>query len=244
MKSSNIILLVAGIVFLASLTAYNFSVKNEYLRVNYKDPFYEYSKLKFKDFDKIEIKAGNLVDLKIVQKPEFDFRVNKRLEDDFLITQTGSTISIGIKDSTKRSYYYPKSIVIFCPYLKELKVDAQMTLNNNGDGKEVPGYLYQGDRQIVLEGFSLDSLSVVQGIFNTVKLSRNKIGRLVAITGGKVNGGSKLVVGADNEIRSANFSISNHNQLSLKGGRIDDLQLNPADSASVELQGNALSLLK
>ena len=244
MKSSNLTLLVAGTVFLAALTIYNFSLKAEYLRADFKDPFYGYSKLAFKNFDKIDIKAGNLLGVKIIKGDKFDVRVDDDIKDDLSIIQNGGTLSIAVKDTTQRAYYYLQGLTIFCPTLRELRVDAQKTVFHDRENRRVIEYQKQDDQRILMEMFSLDSLTIVQGINNTVKLNRNRIGMLKALTGREGMWGSKLIIEGDNVIKSADISIFNGNHLALKVAQIEDLNLNPSDSSSVELHGRALKLLK
>ena len=243
MKNSNKIILFATIALLSTLIAYNFSLKAEYLTSKYKDPFYNYTTLNYKAFSKVKIGAGNLLDVKIVKGDKFDIKVQKRVELSLTVKKNGSLLTINVKDTTAYFRAGDKAILITCPTITDLAIDAQRTTFYNSRDSSISEYQDQYDRKVILEGFSLQKLNIIQGRNNTVKLNRNTIGRLTALTGNNDKMGSKLIVGSDNLIEEAHLSTNNKNELVLNT-TIKNLHLNYTDSASITLQGSALSLLK
>ncbi|MBC7914818.1 MAG: hypothetical protein H7Y07_11930, partial [Pyrinomonadaceae bacterium] len=73
MKTSNILMTIALLIFLGSLVAYNFGLKAEYLTVkkrglnqyNKDNRFNNYDRIPVSNFDDIDIKAGNALNINI-----------------------------------------------------------------------------------------------------------------------------------------------------------------------------------
>ena len=243
MKTSNKLLVLAVVVLLASITSYNFSLKAEYNKRAFISEFYEYNKLNFKDFNEIEVKGANILDLKILQSDTFVVRMRKRFAPRFTIEQSGRKLVISLVNN-EDSYSSEKEIVIFCPKLNRLVLDGVNTNYYNSKDSMITAFSEQDWRRTVVEGFEIDSLNIALGVNNTLKLNNNKIKQLYVNVGEKQKSGSKLIIWKDNVIEDAFFDIADKNELQLISPQIENLKYIYADGATISLTGKAHSLLK
>jgi hypothetical protein len=99
MKTSNIIFTLAIVLFFGMLMSYNFQLKAEYVKGDFRSPFYGYKKLKFKNFDKININAGNAIVVKVSAGKENAVYVQDELKDQIKLSELNKTLSIDAEAS-------------------------------------------------------------------------------------------------------------------------------------------------
>src|SRR5437764_8791518 len=92
-KTSNKLIIIALVVTLVSLVAYDFLLKAEYRSGNYKIPFKNYVTLNWKDFDIVDINASTAANVKLVQGP-FSVRVEQYAAEYVQVKQKGNRLEI------------------------------------------------------------------------------------------------------------------------------------------------------
>ncbi len=244
MKASNKVLLVALIALLISITLYNFELKAEYEKSEFKMEFYSYNKLDYKNFDEIEVNAGNLIDLKIIKAEKFDIRLHKYYNTPFKVSQKQNRLIIDVTDSLNSPRMSgEKAMVVFCPKLSRLKIKGQIMTFQKNDRlvTEVPR---NGDSATELSGFNLDSLDLTLESKCCLKLAGNKIGYLNAIIGNESDAGAKFTVNDKNVIKDASIQVKGKNELSLSDPKIEHLNYSYSKESTISLTGASHSLLK
>lgn len=255
MKTSNKLLLSALIIFLISLTIYNFALKAEYLTNNYKLPYLNYNKTKIKGFTEIQLNAANMMNVELKQGP-FAIYIGKRNDDSVQIDKVGNRLIINLNlqekpemrsdDGSKEKFineHRYNNIIIVCPNLSLLKTDDAFLVK----GKKLEKYNYtngspyDSHRMISLEMFKLDSLTLMQTGRSQVSLSANVIKSIKADVGRQ----SSIII-RNNIIESMALDIRAGGELSL--GKLEGFKPNLptkfkyqfSDSSSVTLNGATL----
>jgi hypothetical protein len=246
MKTSNKLMLSALIIFLVSLTIYNFALKAEYLTGKYRDPYKDFKKIDIKDFDEIELNATDLMYVTIKQG---DYAIQQRNTDDPIkFTKVGRRLIVNMDFTTQPERIMgfnrgQNKIVIECPNLKALTTNGHIILVNgklpkklNWDS-EYPGY-WNGEYSVTVKKFTLDSLFVeLSG--GVMQLDSSKVQSL------KVNTWmhSKIHISGSNNIRKANLQINQWSIGELGYLTIPELTYHVSDSASVMFSGTAIKSL-
>jgi hypothetical protein len=245
MKTSNLLLLSALIIFLVSLGIYNSALKAEYLTGNYKKPFKNYTVQNFKDFDEIEINAANQMDVNITSGTNA-VRVAKNATDQIKITQKGKKLIINMvyPQDNRKSWF--NSVMISCPKLVSVKTHAFYTNNGkriieNENNEDNNNYNYH---EVTITGFKQDSLHIEQDNASKVILKNNNINWLSVLTGTTVNATPKLKIDKGNSIQKADMQIGEKTELDINNVYIPQLKYHFSDSAKVVLSGIALKSLK
>jgi len=252
MKTSNKLLIAAGVFLLACLVGYDFTLKTEYDKGAYKSRFYQMTALKFTNFKIINHKAGNCLGLRVEQGDNYGVWVSNNYKDMVEITQNGQTLTI--KYSGKDFYNLGdySGIIITCPVLNELTAMPALI-------PKISDYGYDGN--IEIEGFkqtvpmtlksnqsinftmdynSLSELNVSMGN-NVYAPGRyyDRANNLIA-----VNGKPQLYIGSSNSIKVANLNMQGGSQLNLQGPVIGKPNYQLADNATITLSGSSLKLVQ
>jgi len=244
MKASNKVLLVALILLLTSLTLYDFELKAEYEKGEFKKEFYLYDKLNHKDFDEIEVNAGNLLDLKIVRADKFDIRLRKYYNKPFKISQKKNKLVIDVTDSLNSPWMSgEKAMVIFCPKLTRLTIRGQvMTFRDRN--RTITEMIRNNNAFTELIGFTDDSLNLKLGSKCYLSFTGNNVKNLNAIIGDDTGGGAEFTINGSNVIGNASFQIKGKNELRLDNPKIEHLNYTYSKDATITLSGAAHSFLK
>jgi len=242
MKTSNKLIIVALLLVVVSLVWYDYLLKAAYESGAYRDPYHNFTSLKFKNFDTVDIVSSTATNVKFIQGP-FSVRVDPNALSYTFIKQNGRRLQINaVFEYNYYSDLNPYIVVISCPKLSELNADATYRSNN----KQVTDTIVREEwrmRGVLIEGFSQDSLAINQDYGSTVVMSNNNIGILKATTGQSPKSGSKLTILADNQFRSAKLNILNNSKLLLANALIGDLNYHLADSAKLIVTGKAQNLI-
>ncbi|CAN5285136.1 hypothetical protein BH09BAC6_BH09BAC6_25960 [soil metagenome] len=243
MKTSNKLFLAALLVFVAALAIYDLGLRDSYLVRRDKGPYGNFTDLKLKNFNAIDLQASTIANIKLVQGP-FKVLIDPAALDRVRVTQEGATLHIAA--NFKGEYYndgYPYVLVISCPGIKAFTANAKYTKNNGQPVTDTIVHEEWNFRQCLIEGFMQDSLAIVQDYGSTVNLSGNQIRALNAVVGTSELSGSKLVVLNNNQIKNASLNILNRSRLIMNGRSIQNLNYNLADSAKMILTGGAQNIL-
>jgi hypothetical protein len=243
MKTSNKLVLVALLLTLVSLCYYNYLLKKAFISGKYKDPYANFVTLKFKDFDTIDVVSSTAANIKFVQGP-FSVRIDTNFMDYAKVRQTGGRLQINAVFES--GYLYnpnPYVLVISCPKLSQVIANATYQANN----KTVTDTIVREDwnmRQVLIDGFKQDSLSIRQDYGSTVVFANNNIKWLNVATGKSKGSGSKTIVLKRNQFGEATFNIGNNSKLVLNDATINKLDYHLADSTQIIFNGAAKNKFK
>jgi hypothetical protein len=242
MKTSNILLLSALIIFVISLGIYNTALKAEYLTGSYKDPYKNFTTLNFKDFDQIQVNAASQIDLTVNKGPEI-VRVSKSSYDYVKISQKGKTLIIDVVYN--KGNHFGNELLISCPQLKSIKAYGVYTDDHK---KIVQNSRYdkyaRASNDLVIQGFDQDSLLIEQDNLTSIALKRNKLKLLKSIIGNTAGATPVLEINETNAIQKAELKVNQKGELHLDNIYIPQLTHQFGDSTKLTFLGAALKNLK
>ena len=243
MKTSNKLIIVAFIMLLSAIVAYDYLIKVEYDSGRYKDPYNNFATLKFKNFDKVDVRSTSAVNVKFVQGP-FNVKVDSSALEFARFKQEGSHLIISAE--FKDDYVYnrnPYLVIVSCPKLNAINTDAIFKQGK----KQIIDTIYRADwnmRQNLIEGFTEDSLSINQSHGSNLILSANHIGVLKAVVGLNKGSFAGLIILKNNVVQKASADVLNKSSLSVYSKTIGNLKYHLADSAKITLTGSAQEVIK
>jgi len=243
MKTSNKLIIAGLLLLLIAVIVYDYQIKAAYDSRSYKNPYLEFTTLKFRDFDTVDVISSTAANVKFVQGP-FKVSVDSNTLEFVRIKQKGSRLQVTA--NFEHDYQYnpnPYILVISCPKLSEANISATYTAN----GKPVIDTVVKEEwnmRRVLIDGFKEDNLSVRQDYASTVILSNDIIGSLQVTTGESVGSGSKLIIQKSNHFHKAAIDILNKSNFYLNDAFIEDLHYHLADSARMIINGAAQKLIE
>jgi hypothetical protein len=237
MKKSTKIFTAAVLVLLVSLAIYDFDLRSVYLKGDYKEPYYSFERRNFTSFDRIQLDAATVVNLKIEQGP-FDVRSNPLTSGFLKIKQQNGTLHIAVEfPEHYQGLNAPYAIYVRCPNLKLLKVNALYTFGGHPNTDTVARDLDW--KPTLINGFKADSMRIEEDYAANVRLENNQINTLNVIAGLSRHAASGISIGAGNQIQKANFDIRNHGQLRLQATINGTSNYHIADGAHLYIDGTA-----
>jgi len=243
MKTSIKLLLAAFLVVAIALFAYDKMVIAEYHTGTYKDAFRNYTDLKFKDFDTINVNSISAANVKFEQGP-FRVRLCPGGDDFTRLSQDGKTLNINaVFKHAYQNNGYPYILVISCPKIAELKTNARYG-TNGGFYIDTVVRNEWNMRKIWIEGFTQDSMVIREDYASRVFLSNNKIGNLNAAIGLSPASGSQLNILEKNQFGSVDLDIGNKSTLLINSVPKNNFKCHLADSARIILTGASQIILK
>jgi hypothetical protein len=243
MKTSNKLIIAALLLILVSLICFDYSLKKEFVSGRYKDTYRSFVTLKFKNFDVVDINSSTAVNVKFVQGP-FSIKIDSNALEYARIKQQGKLLQIDADfEQNYRFNPHPYILVISCPKLVEVNTNAAYTANH----KLVIDTIVRDDwnmRQVLIEGFKQDSLSISQDYGSTVVLANDHIRSVNAVVGKSEGSLSKIIIQKSNQFQDITLDIRNKSKLLLNDAVIHQLNYHLADSAKLILTGAAQNILK
>ena len=232
MKTSNKLFIAAILIIIASMVAFDFALRAEYLKGNYKSQFYGMQKLNFKDFNKIDNRVANRVNLKIMYGINFTIWANNNIKDYIKISKNGSELIIDSLSSQKSNpnHFYAE-ITIICPSLNKVVTSSKSVGNS-----------YE-DAATNLQGFNLQNLNLIINNSTHINLENSKIGNLQANVGSNLTQHAYLFIASNNQIENATIDVPGKNQLVIENPKINKSNFTISDSANVSLGGSILKQL-
>jgi hypothetical protein len=242
MKASNKFLFAAAVFTLLSLVFYDLLLKAAFRSGDYADPYKNFVTLKFKDFNVLDLHSSTAANVKIVQGP-YSIRMDENATGFVRVREEGSRLQINASfDGNYQSNSNQYIFLISCPRLSEVITNASYRANNT----EVTDTIVREDwnmRQVLIDGFSQDSLRISQDYGSTVVLANNHIRAISAVVGRSQGSGSNLIIQTSNEFGNATLDIQNNSKLFLDNARIQNLSYQLSDKAKLIITGNAKNLL-
>lgn len=243
MKTSNKLVISAVFLILASLFIYDLMLRTEFRTGTYKIPYRNYTELKFKDFDTINVKSVSAANVRFEQGP-FRVRIAPRADEFTRVSQDKKTLNIEAifkhdYESSPNDYL----VIISCPKIAQLKTSAWYGTNGRSYIDTIVNDQWNM-RKVLVNGFKQDSLTISQDYGSRVFLSNSRIGFLKAAIGLSPKSGSQLNILNNNQLDNINLNIGNRSTLIINSVAGSKFNYHLADSARVTLAGAALNILK
>ena len=242
MKTSNKLIIAALLLLLVSLIAYDYKLKDAYDSGSYKNPYREFTTLKFKDFDAVDVTSSIAANVKFIQGP-FKVIIDSNALEYVKVKQQGKRLQITVHFEHDYPFNHnPYVLVISCPKLVELYTNTLYTQDRK---RVIDNELREewNTRLVLMEGFEEDSLFIKQDYASAVVLSGNRIKSVRAVTGESPGSVSRLTVLKSNHFGHANIDILNNSSLFLNDAAIQNLSYHLADSARIIVNGVSQHLL-
>ena len=242
MKTSNKLILVAILVTLVCLVAYDLLLKDTYMSGDYKIPYKSYVTLPWKNFDIVEVNSSTAANVQFVQGP-FSVKIDNFALEYTTIRQQGNRLQINAGFEGK--YFYnpqPYVLLISCPKLTKVYANATYYV----DKHRITDTTVRADwrmRKVLIDGFKQDSLSVEQDYGSTVILSNNIIRSVHAAIGKSKGSSSLIILEKSNQFDNASLDIGYKSKLELENCIIHHLAYHLSDSAKLIVSGSAHSIL-
>lgn len=235
MRTSNKILIASFALLIVSLAFYDLRLKAEYQKGDYTDPYRDFVKLDYKNFDAVELESSSAINIMLVQGP-FKVAASPQATDFLDIRQEKNRLIIGAKFPDHFRGMSPEYVVyISCPSLSSLKTDAFYL----ADGIKVTDTIAKDPnwRPTMVNGFTADSLNIQQDHASNVTLQNNKIKHLTTTVGLSDRSGPVLTIGQNNKFDRADMTILNRSYLWIKGTNLNNINYHLADSANLIING-------
>lgn len=237
MKTSNKFLLTAVLLLIVSVGIYDFQLKAEYFKGEYKNPYNGFNNLNFQNFKVIELGSSTAINIMLVQGP-FKILADPAAMEFMKIEQRHDSLFIraAFKDNF-HNVQAPNVLYISMPQLNAFYADAKYKA---GDTQIVDTTAAQDFkwRATTISGFNGDGLNIIQDNASTVLLKNNKFNVLNAVIGKSYNSSSNLSIETGNQFSKTNLDIRNKSRLWIKDDSLSNITYKLADSAKLVLNGN------
>lgn len=239
MKTSNKLMLTAVIIILISMVAYDFALRAEYRKGDYKNRFYGMEKnTELTGFTTIDNRAANYVSVDVDQGNKAEVYTQRNWKDNFKIYKNGTVlvIEVNAKEAKNLKPFHQSMLTIVCPSIEKLitKPYLQPKLSEN----------YDSEGTTTLKGFNLQNLLLNIGKESNVVLEGNKIDQLQAVVGENSSRNSNLTINSNNQINIAKIDVLGRNWLRIENPVITKKQFTVSDSATISMSGNFHNQLK
>ena len=242
MKTSNKLILVAILVTLVCLVAYDRLLKDSYMSGDYKIPYKSYVTLPWKNFDIVEVNSSTSANVQFVQGP-FSVKIDGYALEYTSIRQQGKRLQINAGFENKHLWDpHPYLILISCPKLTKVYANATYYVDKHPVTDSVARENWNM-RKVLIDGFKQDSLSVEQDYGSTVILSNNIIRSVHAAIGKSEGSSSRIILEQSNQFDNASLDIGHRSKLELENCIIHHLSYHLSDSANLIVSGSAHELL-
>jgi hypothetical protein len=235
MRTSNKILIAAFALLMISLAFYDLKLKAEYQKGDYTDPYRDFVKLDYKNFDAVELQSSSAINIMLVKGP-FKVMATPQAMDFLDIKQEKKHLVISVKFRDHFRGMNPEYVIyISCPSLSAFKANAFYFADDVKVTDTVSRDINW--RSTMINGFAADSLNLQEDYGSNVVLQNNKIGHLIATIGLSDKSGSSLTIGPNNQFMKADMNIMNRSRLLIKGTNLNNINYHLADSASLIING-------
>ena len=237
MKTSNIIFTLAIVLFIGMLVSYNLQLKAAYAKGDFRSPFYGYSKLEFKNFDKIHVNAANALVVRVGAGTDNAIYVKDDMTDRVMVKESAKTLMIdtendGINDSDG-------PVLIVCSSLKEITTDAKEVYTWNSKTKErLKKKSAIWNSGTFVTGFNQDSLNIHVNAYTYLTLEKSNVKKVTAVVSGKEDATLNLV---DSKIGSSKIKVQGANHLKILDTEILQRKEILSDSSKITLSGRIVN---
>ncbi|SFQ74230.1 hypothetical protein [Hymenobacter arizonensis] len=241
MKNSLKFLTAAGLLLLGSLTAYNAALRNEYRLGAYKNPVLNYDLQSQRNFRTVHLPGAGLLSARIEEGP-FGVYVSKEAADFVRITQEGTELTVALNFAEEVKFKGGgNAVIIRCPRLDVLTASTTYVVNGRVE-KKLPQH-YPNFAMLVVQGFTQDSMRLVQDGTARVVLVNNHLGHLRASVGQSPGSTAQLDLNSSNTLASTDIRVDKRGKLNAENVALPKLRWQFGDSAQVTMSGAALASL-
>ncbi|TCC96403.1 hypothetical protein [Pedobacter psychroterrae] len=230
MKISTTMLVIAILLFFGVLTAYNFSLKAEYLKGTFRDRFGKHSFMKLEDVKRLQLNAANMIGMSIEYGEREGVWISKEVKDQVKVRQSGETVTVDFVNSKPKTYRYINAAAVVFIVNKVNRVDAR-----NFHFKDQGSENYGGE--LFIKGLSGNSLDMVIPERATVLIEGSQFKVFKAVIGNE-NHWSSFTVTGDNRFDTAYFDIRK-SSLELQNPKILVPHYKFGDSSRIGLWGHS-----
>ncbi|MGN8071015.1 hypothetical protein [Mucilaginibacter sp. 22184] len=236
MRTSVKILIAATVLVIVTLGIYDFQLKAEYLRGDFKNPFRDYIATDFSDFDSIDLHSASAINLMVLRGP-YKVTIEPTAMDFVKITKRGRTL---VFDASYKDHYrnINSEYVVFvsCPDLKAFTTDTRYTA---GDLKVTDSVSNDFNwKYSRITGFDADSLRLIALHAANVMLENNRINSVLLTAGAQPGAGAMITLGEGNRFKSAFLDIQHKSTLRILSPAGNHITYQIADSARLLVTGS------
>lgn len=252
MKTSNILMTAAILIFLSTLLAYDFGLRAEYLTMkklglsnyNLANRFNEYEEAAVKNFDNIELKAANSFNVSIEYGEKEAVWVSNHVKEKIQVNQIGKDLIIDLSNKAKKENYTNSnlSIVIISPKIRRINTYPFTFVNKENDFKTVKETRNYGWGTSIISGFNQDSLILNVSGFTGIEIKSNNLKSLDTKVGDDSGEGS-LVIQSDNNVEAINLQAQRKSKVEVLDTDVLHLKTQISDEAIVTFRGKVLTKL-
>lgn len=216
---------------------YDFQLDTAYRKGDYTTPFYNYVKMNFTGFDRIDMHSSTAFNILLVPG-DYKVLASPRILDYLDIHQEGTTLVVNAHFLDHfRTSFDGYSLFVSCPTLKAFKADGRYIVGKTlMTDSTAPNLWYQ---PMVISGFNLDSLDIDAQNASKLSLKNDTIRKLTA----NLARGADLTLDNGNRFGGGDLGIMNGARLSVKTRGTENLNYHLADSAVLECTGAAAKQL-
>lgn len=226
MKTSNKLLLLATVILFGYLAIFNFQLRAEYIKGDFKTPYYGMKFTPLNSFTTIRNNAGNVLALRVEKGPKFGVWMVDNLKEKLALTERNNTLFVDYVNKTHFNYYQ-SGIVVVCPEVNTVITTPLTTHQVMFWERAVTG----------ISGFTQDVMNIEAGKSTQVELDENTIGKLNAATTASE---ASITLDTHNLIQAADFKIAGKSDLRLLS-QITNGTYSYTDSATITLNGKSFA---
>lgn len=234
MKTSNKLLLTTILIIIVSMVTYDFALRAEYKKGEYKNRFYGMQKVSaLTGYTAIDNRAANFAAVDIEQGKNQEIWTRPNWKDDYKIYKSGTTLVIEVIPEKVKNIkpYHQINITVICPLIEKITT-KRYTIPKSSEND------YDSDGTTTLKGFDLQNLSLNIGKSSNIILEKNKIEHLQAKIGANLSQNSNLTIRSNNQINLATINVFGKNGLHIDNPIIGKKQFTISDSATISLSGS------
>jgi hypothetical protein len=220
-----------------SVGIYDFQLRAEYLKGDYKNPYKGFVNLNFRNFKVIELGSSTAINIMLVKGP-FKVLADPDAMEFMKIEQHHD--SLLIRAAFKDNFHNVHSthvIYIACPELTSFAADAKYTAFDTQVTDTIASADFQW-RPTTISGFSGGKLNINADHAANVFLKNNKFNILNAVVGNSNGSVSNLTIETGNQFGKTNLDIRNKSRLWIRDDSLSSINYKLADSAKLILNGN------
>ncbi|MFC0514923.1 hypothetical protein ACFFGT_11965 [Mucilaginibacter angelicae] len=243
MKTSNKLLIAAITLLLLSTALYDFQLKAQYKKGDFRNRFGDFINLNLSGFKIINLKSSTAINIMLAKGP-FKVLADPDAMEFARVEKHGDTLMV---EASFRSNFHnartPYVLYVSCPEISEVIADAHYIAYEN----HITDTLAAADfswRPTVITGFTLNSLKLSLNHASNITLENDSIATLNAVTGIENGSASNLILGINNHIGNARLDIRNKSRLWIKEAVNTRLNYQIADSAKLIVNGASQNILK
>jgi len=226
------------VVFLGTLTAFNFGLRSAYRSGEYKKPFLGYDRADTGRVTELDVRNAERFHIQ-VRTGEDGLWIKKELRDKVLVKREGGRLTVSFKDSLELDSrgFGDQDLILQTGGLYSLTTASSQKMA-----------FWLGDQyaygNVNLVGLSGDSLSLNIGKFTRVNVFLANFGKLHAGIRGEGDPYGVLYLDRTSKLAQLDLNIPGAGGVEIDDTEIGKTNFNISDSAAVRLKGRALVNLR